>query len=122
MEEEFLILESRMNWLSDFELDYIKPKPLQPIINKLAELSEKDYKRRMAYFKNLSQVLTRIDSDLPVKEKKAPRYITYNTKKGCYIAVMTIRGKRVHVKSSKDITKVEQALKDFCKTHNIEIK
>lgn len=122
MEEEFLILESRMNWLSDFELDCIKPKPLQPIINKLAELSEKDYKRRMAYFKNLSQVLTRIDSDLPVKEKKAPRYITYNTKKRCYIAVMTIRGKRVHVKSSKDITKVEQALKDFCKTHNIETK
>lgn len=121
MEPEYVIYESKMNWMSVQQMAKLKPNPYLTIMEKLVAISKTKNKAHDSIFNGLANKLHLLETKMPLNGKKRAKKIQYCKKKGVYIAGQKIQGVYYHILTSRNLEEVREAQRKFCEEHGLQI-
>lgn len=122
MEPEYIIYESKINYMTTEQLAKLTPNENLATLNKLFNIYKSENKAHKSIFKALTNKLILLDMEMPLNGKNKAQKIRYNAKRDMYIYNQVIQGKMINVKSSRSLKVVEEARREFCLSKGLVIK
>lgn len=112
------VIESKLNHMSLEELEIHDPNTFGVVINKLLHISFKPNKAQETAINTLAYSIANIEIKGKTKHSIS-KNIYYDKMAKNWFCSVNINGKYKKIKTSKDKSKVEDALKDYLELNNL---